>query len=234
MIAAPYTTSTIITNISFLILVWLMAHHALYSKKMGGRLRTSLTILTTLAGWFAAVYFIGRSGLFASNQLFAPNLLLAFLILFHFLRKAYHSKKVQDIADAIPQHWIIGIQTYRAVGIVFLAFYARGLLPATFAFPAGIGDLVIGMSAPTVALLYYLKKPYSKKLAIAWNILGIIDLVIAIGTGFLSFPRPIQFIPTNPSTEMLSLLPLAFVPLFMVPLAILLHMLSLRTLMRKP
>jgi hypothetical protein len=130
-------------------------------------------------------------------------------------------------------HWLIAIQTYRIVGVAFFFLWAQGVLPAAFAFPAGIGDILVGLSAPIVAYLYYRKKPYANKLAIWWNILGIVDLIIALGTGILGFPRPIQTLPVSPSTEAMSLYPLALVSLFAVPLALLLHALGIKVLSRK-
>ena len=189
-------------------------------------LMTALVLLI----WFSAVFLLGQIGFFAKNPLFAPNIIFSFLILFHFLRIAYHSKTVQTVTDAIPVPWIVGVQTYRIVGIGFIILYTRGLLPAEFAFSAGIGDILVGVTAPFVAILYYLKKSYSRKLAIAWNIIGIVDLVIALSVGILGFSRPVQFLHTSPSTEILSLFPLVLVPLFAVPLALFLHFSSLRFL----
>jgi hypothetical protein len=37
-------------------------------------------------------------------------------------------------------------------GLSILALWAEGLLPARFALPAGIGDVLIGLSAPLVAM----------------------------------------------------------------------------------
>ena len=134
------------------------------------------------------------------------------------------------MADSIPVHWIILSQTYRVVGVGFINLYNLGLLPALFAFSSGYGDIIVGATAPFVAYWYVKKKPYSRALAIAWNFIGIADLVMALSIGVLGFPRPIQALPLNPSTELLSSFPLVLITLFAVPLALLLHALSLRTL----
>ena len=152
------------------------------------------------------------------------------MFLFIVLKKVYSSKIVENIVDKIPIPFIVGIQTYRIVGYGFFILYGMGLLPAAFAFPAGIGDMIVGIAAPFVAAVYFFKKYYPKKLAIIWNILGIVDLIVAIGVGIFAYPRPIQVLPTEVSTELLSLYPLAIIPLFAVPLATLLHFLSIRSL----
>ena len=171
---------------------------------------------------------MGRAGFFAANPLFAPNIIFAFLILFGVLRKVLASRPVQNFIKKTSVPWLTVIQTYRVVGVSFFVLYNQGVLPAVFAFPSGLGDVFIGATAPIVALIYLLKKSYSKKLAIIWNIIGIADLVIAVSIGILAFPRPVQFLPTIISTEPLSLYPLVVIPLFAVPLAIVIHMISLK------
>ncbi|MBV8746777.1 MAG: hypothetical protein JO134_17200, partial [Xanthobacteraceae bacterium] len=69
--------------------------------------------------------------------------------------------------------------------------------------------------------------------AVAWNILGILDLVIAISIGFLTAPGPFQLIvPSTPNT-LLGTYPTVMTPAFMVPTSLMLHALSLRQLARR-
>lgn len=229
-ISNSLNSSVVISTTLFFVFVWIMAHKAIYSLKTLKKNKLSLIIAAALVGWFSIVFFLGKISFFAYNPLVASNILLSFIILFVILQKVYLSKTIKNIADRIPIHLLIGIQVYRVAGVGFLMLYSQNLLPAEFAFPAGIGDILVGMTAPIVALIYYLKKSYSQKLAMLWNTIGIADLVIALSIGIFGYPRPIQVLPTTPSTELLSLFPWVLVPLFAVPLALLLHFLLLRIL----
>lgn len=231
-IPALLTNSVVLSSFAFLVLVWLIFHRA--AKKLeNGRWKFSLFTAIVLVGWFSLVFVLGRMGVFALDHLVAPYIFIGFILLFGILQKVYISSRVRNVADAISVPWIIGIQTYRIVGVGFFILYARGFLPGVFAFPAGIGDILVGVTAPFVATFYYLKKSFSRRLAIIWNIIGIIDLVVAVGVGILGYPRPLQVLPLEPSTGQFSLFPLALISLFAVPLALLLHFLSLRVLLRK-
>ena len=230
-IPASLILSIVITILVFAASVWIITH--LTVRKLGKRLLFSMITVAALLGWFVLVAVLGKAQFFAANPFVAPHIIFAFLVLFILLRRAYFSPTIQAVADAMPVHWMIAIQTYRVVGVGFINLYTLGLLPAAFAFPAGYGDIFIGVTAPFVAYLYFKKKSYSRKLAVAWNIIGIADLVIAISVGILGYPRPLQMLPTNPSTELLSLFPLVLIPLFAVPLAFMLHLFSLRILMKK-
>ena len=64
-----------------------------------------------------------------------------------------------------------------------------------------------------------------------FNILGLVDLVVALGIGFAAAPAAVRLLLVSPSTEAISLLPLALIPATVVPLASALHLLSLRRLM---
>src|ERR1700742_4486048 len=73
------------------------------------------------------------------------------------------------------------IQSWRIAGDVFLVLYAYGILPGDFALPAGWGDVAIGLTAPLVAI--NLVGRSHRAAFIFWQILGMTDLVTAVGTG---------------------------------------------------
>jgi hypothetical protein len=120
--------------------------------------------------------------------------------------------------------------TVRLAGVTFVAAMALGDLPAVFALPAGLGDMAIGASAPFVARRLLRDRGGARAEAVRFNVLGIVDLVAALGIGFLSGLGPLQLLHVTPTPEALTLLPLALVPTVAVPLAIALHIVSLTRL----
>ena len=50
------------------------------------------------------------------------------------------------IIDVVPQPWIIAVQLFRALGVIFLILYANGQMPGLFAWPAGVGDVIVGLA----------------------------------------------------------------------------------------
>jgi hypothetical protein len=118
--------------------------------------------------------------------------------------------------------------TLRVIGGVFLIVLALGKLPAVFAIPAGLGDIAIGVAAPFVA--WRLSHGANRAGAVWFNVLGIVDLAIAVSIGFLAGLGPNQLLHVTPSTEAVALLPLALIPTTAVPLAVALHLVSLHRL----
>jgi hypothetical protein len=119
-------------------------------------------------------------------------------------------------------------QAPRVVGAVFLIVLALGDLPAVFAVPAGVGDIAVGLAAPFVARR--LTRPDGRTAGMWFNILGLLDLIVAVSLGFLAGLGPTRLISVTPSTAAIGLLPLVLIPTTAVALAAALHIVSLRRL----
>jgi hypothetical protein len=222
------TTATLIA-----IIYGLQRSFAETSWPVETRNRTFLTTLIVLGGWFflalalsAAGFYHVQSGEMPTIQfgLVPPILIGAWLI--------WRSETMARIIDAIPQPWLIGIQFYRALGVIFLILYAGDKLPGLFALPAGIGDMIVGLSAPLVALAYAKSPLNTAGLVRAWNVLGILDLTIAVSTGFITAPSRLFTVDFQPNSDLMTVLPLVLVPVYLVPLSIVLHIASLVKLHR--
>ena len=114
---------------------------------------------------------------------------------------------------------LVAIQTYRTLGIVFLWGMTQGLLDPAFAIPAGVGDILIGVTAIPFALFLWRAYSWSKYSVVVWSVLGIADLVNAVTLGVI----------TNPdfSTSTMATFPWILVPTVGVPLALALHGITL-------
>jgi len=139
---------------------------------------------------------------------------------------------LKRIIQLVPQEWMVGVQAYRALGLIFLLLYAGGYLPGAFALPAGIGDVLVGLFAPIVGTAYARGSRGSVAMLRAWNLFGLADLIVAVGTGFLTSPSRLQMLAFDQPNELISAFPLALIPVFLVPLSVLLHLASLAELRR--
>lgn len=135
------------------------------------------------------------------------------------------SRTVQAIAEAIPTQWLIGVQLWRTMGVLFLVLADMGLLPQRFANPSGYGDVLVGLAAPLVAYWYVQRRPFARELAIMWNVLGLLDFASAFFFGITTDPA----LYTSP----LVLARVQLIPLFPVALFTMLHLFTLRGLLVK-
>ena len=123
--------------------------------------------------------------------------------------------------------FLAAIQSWRGAGSGFLTLHANGVLPGLFAFPAGLGDMAIGFTAPWI-LLGLVRQPsfVTSRRFVIWNIMGILDLVVAVSMGAICsglFPGLTGDVTTSPMAQ----LPLVFIPAYLVPFFIMLHFTAL-------
>jgi len=169
------------------------------------------------AAWLIGVALMAAAGFFPSTRVpvaLATTLAVGYVVLL--------SPTFRAVIAGIPQHWLIGIQTFRILGGVFLIRYFNGELPALFAVPAGVGDILTGILAPLVAYWWFVGKPYARSAAIAWNVFGMTDLINAVAIGVLTGGGGGGIV-----------FPIVLIPIYAVPRAFLIHSYSLIGLLRK-
>jgi len=141
--------------------------------------------------------------------------------------------RMERIPHLHPQRrlrFATAIQAWRWGGLGFISLYANHVLPWLFAFPAGLGDMVVGVTAPWM-LLQLVRNPSfaaSRRYKL-WNISGLVDFAVAVTTATLCsglFPgitRVVGNITTSPMTH----LPLVLIPAYMVPFFSMVHFTAL-------
>src|SRR6266851_4248355 len=197
-----------------------------------GRVRTVtwLAIAVPLFAWHLAVWQFARSGGFESRwslagAMVAPIPFAISVPLLIWIPALLRSKRIAAVLDAVSPAWLVGFQIYRLRGGVFLTRWVAGELPGVFALPAGVGDVLVGVLAVPVALLLQSGARSGRAAARAWNVLGIVDLLVAIAIGALTTSGRLAVATPNTATRSY---PLVMIPAFAVPLSLILHALSLR------
>jgi hypothetical protein len=75
---------------------------------------------------------------------------------------------------------LVRIHIFRFVGVFFIIGWYYGILPKSFAFIGGIGDIFVAVTAIFVAILIDKKAKNFKKITLIWNIIGFWDIVSVI------------------------------------------------------
>jgi len=184
-----------------------------------------------LIGWFAVAAVMSIAGVYQRPVAGIPSVPIGLLTpIVLGLALFLSSPLLRRVLAIIPNSWLVGVQFYRALGVIFLILYAGGHLPGLFALPAGIGDVLVGILAPFAAAAYARSPQSAVSRVRLWNLLGLSDLTIAVTTGFLTSPSPFQVAAFDRPSTLIGVFPLVLIPVFAVPLSILLHFASLRKL----
>jgi hypothetical protein len=238
-IPASITAIILITNISIAVGVWRLLASA--ANRIGlapaTRRRLGAGSAVFLGGWLLAALLLAPApeSLRGRDPFYLTPLIPLFALVPALAAGVglALSPALRQVAGNLSIPATIGLQLYRVVGAVFLVLLAQDRLPAHFALPAGWGDVAIGLAAPLVAFGVARGMRGARGTAIGWNALGLLDLVVAVGmgTGYLA-PVLVPGIGTVPPTPAMGVFPLILVPLFAVPVSVLLHLLALSELLR--
>jgi hypothetical protein len=185
-------------------------------------------LLIVLFSWFAFIYIWSRFGILSNFELFplnaAPVILIPLITILFFS----FSKSVKEILPHIPQENIIKLQVFRFyVEVLLWALFASALLPIQMTFEGHNFDVITGVSAMGVAWLIT-KNKFPRIAIILWNIMGLGLLVNIVIIALLSMPTPFRYFMNEPANTIVTEFPISFLPAFLVPLAYMLHILSLR------
>jgi hypothetical protein len=207
-----------------------MSHAAmLLGDQPASRAGASVIISALLVVWLSLISWFGATEAFVAPGGAPPLRLLAVVLgpVIVFLIAYRVSAAVREFVLMADLRFITATQAWRFGGFAFLALYTYGVLPGYFAWPAGLGDMAIGAAAPWM-LVGLAREPgfAASRKFVSWNVLGILDLIVAVTVGAvvpLLFPNVISSIPTGAMTR----LPLVLIPGFFVPGYIILHVIAL-------
>ena len=203
-----------------------------------GRRKVRVAVGLFLAAWLGAAFLLAPAPASIPGRdpfritllvpLFAAVSFAGVFLAFRF------SRSFRRVLEAASLPALNGVQLYRILGVAFVILLAQGQLPAHFAVPAGWGDIAIGLTAPLVALALARGLPGAGALAVSWNVLGLLDLVVATGmaTGLLAPLLAPELGTRVPAAAAMGVFPMVLVPLFGVPVAVLLHVVALWRLLR--
>jgi hypothetical protein len=198
-------------------------------------LDVTLGVGALLAAWLAAAVATGGADVFLGR---ADDALPAIAGgVFIPIAAGVLLTRIPAVRDALAAPRVLALLTlvniWRIAGIMFITLYLHNLLPAHFALPAGIGDVIIGLAAPFVAYALW-KRPTRRRPAIIFHALGLLDLAMAVTLGVTSAPGALQVFTAGPNTLPMTVLPEVLVPTFLLPLGVIIHITALRILAGQP
>jgi len=193
--------------------------------------RTAFRVLAGLSAWFIYAGLMGYFGVLKNTAMRPPG--TAFLLvpvlffLFLFIVRFFANAR---IILAFPLWIILGAQCFRVGVELFLRqLWIGGLVPKMLTFEGANVDIYIGASAPVIAWLST-RGRLGLKLALAWNVLGLLALTNVVTRAVLTSPGPFNVIHAEVPNRMFGTFPFMFIPGFFVPLAVTLHVLAIRAI----
>lgn len=218
IMSAHFLTIVIVTSAMLVTPMYIVCtyHYSGASTRKGVLLGCTVLILGALMSAVTITQVPDRLG--AAGALIIPLSWLAPSLFLWIYRDWF-------LSEPLSQHWLVGLQIWRVIGGVFLIEMSRSNVPAIFAYPAGIGDLMTGVTALLVLIFYGKHKQLPVAAIYLVLVIGVVDFISAFFFGYFSTEGPAQLFFPEVKNDTL-LYPTGLIPLFLVPYAIFFHTLS--------
>jgi hypothetical protein len=229
---APVAVSLLFVAIVVGMLVLVLWGAARAAWRVGpGAVRGVRVAGMALVGWLALTGMLAERGFFDDFQSIPPRLVLALGPPLLTLLAVTFSRRIAPLLAALPPAWPVAAQTFRIpVEIVLWRLAVAGVIPELLSFTGRNVDILVGLTAPVVAYACFVRRAWPARVAVWWNWAGIVILLNVVVHAQLSAPTPWRLFETDPPTTFIADWPYIWLPDFLVPLAWLLHAVSLRQL----
>src|SRR6267154_2028459 len=134
-------------------------------------------------------------------------------------------------AAYLPRRTTMAIVAGLAIWLVYVGLFSSlGYLRDPSLRPPGIVWVVgpvVGLSAPIIAWIAT-RGRFGLRLAMGWNVLGLLSLANVAASSVLT--GPLKLISTEVPNVAMGIFPYTFIPGFLAPLAVTLHVLAIRAI----
>jgi len=203
-----------------------------WKKNMQNKIFFGITFILMI--WIGLLTVLSINGFFTDFNKLPPRPALAILIPLPIIFLIAFSKAGTQLLQTVPSHWLVFMQSFRIIVELLLLFaFMAGKLPVQMTFEGRNFDVLTGVLALPVGYILARKKTHAPKLAIAFNIVGIILLLNILVIAVLSMPTSIRYFMNEPSNTLVGQFPFILLPGVLVPIAYTMHIFSLRQLLAK-
>lgn len=185
---------------------------------MGFVLWLLLTAVLSIGGYYSNFrYLPPRIFLFG----LLPPLIITLVLCF--------SKSFLNILQRIPPHWLIKVQAFRIIMelMLWLAFLGD-VFPFQMTFLGFNMDIIAGITAVFAGRIFFRKGRFLKPETVIWNVFGMLLLVNIVFVTVVSTPATFRIFMNEPSSAMIAAFPFIWIPTFIVPYALAMHIFSIR------
>jgi hypothetical protein len=179
---------------------------------------------------FAVAYVVGTEHLLTNDQasLLLPIGTTVFMPVALFLAAYALSARFRNFVLAQNLRTLTMMQHWRVMGFTSLLLYSFNVLPGLFAWPAGVGDVAVGLLAVVVVARMDRDPEFVLSPGfLRFHFLGLFDFVGAILTSGLASGAFPGLIANGITSAPMDVWPLNLFPSFFVPAFIILHLITL-------
>lgn len=197
--------------------------------------RIKLQFLLLVGSWIVGISMLAQAGFFADFSQFPPRMMLALVLpMVTMIGLTLFSKNLAVLLRHVPPAHLLYIQSFRVgVEILIWLLFIQDLLPIQMTFEGYNFDVLSGLTAPLFAYYCFTQRKWSKRIAILWNLGGLVLLFTIVTIALLSFPTPMRYFMNEPANTIVTQFPFVWLPAVLVTIAYSMHFLSLKQLLMR-
>ncbi len=200
---------------------YMLARATHWNKKVIG-----LSIL-----WLSIQGYLGYSGFYLDTVSLPPHFLVLFPPVFILMIIVFNSKKGKQFIDSLDLKTLTLLHIVRIpVEFCLLWLFMAEAIPQLMTFEGRNFDIIAGITAPIVFILYFIRNKISKNIMLGWNVLMLLFLINIIINALLSAPLPFQQFAFDQPNMGIFYFPYVWLPSFILPSVFFSHLVAIRRL----
>ena len=190
---------------------------------------------TSILLWLTILSVLSFSGFFQNFESLPPGIFIAISLPLLLIFVLLFSKSFGLILKVIPESWLIYIQAFRIIMELLLWLgYNGGFVPPQMTLVWLNHDIIVGITALMAGYVFFGQGRYRRSEAIIWNVFGMSLLFNILIISILSAPFPFRVFFNEPANTFVANFPFIWIPGFIVPFALAMHLFSLKQLILFP
>jgi hypothetical protein len=182
---------------------------------------TKLTFFILI--WSLVHSILAYTRFYEKTDLIPPRFLLILIPVLLFIIFGLTKKRLNWITQKRRTDLSTFLHTIRVpVEIILFYLFMDKMLPELMTFEGRNFDILAGISAPLIGILW-LKKIINRNTLIIWNVFGLFLILFVFINGILSSELPIQIFGFEQPTKAINYFPFVLLPATIVPIVIYTH-----------
>lgn len=194
---------------------------------------TLLVSALLLVTWLIFTTMISLEGMLQNFSTTPPRVIIILIPAVLGIIYISSSSRVNAYLSVIPSSWLLYIQSFRILMEVLLwLMILNNLIPVQMSFEGLNYDILAGLSAPIIGYYALAVQKWPRISALLWNFAGFLLVTNITLISILSTPVPFRQFMNEPANTIVSFFPFVWIPAFIVPFAFLMHVLSIKQIIR--
>ncbi|MEO9511434.1 MAG: hypothetical protein ABJN84_07065 [Flavobacteriaceae bacterium] len=174
--------------------------------------------------WSILQSILAFSGFYQETEKIPPPFALVLLLTTLFIILGLTPKALNWMVTNRDTRISTFLHTIRVpVEIVLLYLFIHKMIPELMTFEGRNFDILAGLTAPIVGILYF-KNKISKKVLMLWNVIGLVLVSFILINGILSAELPFQQFGFEQPNRGINYFPFVLLPATIVPIVIYTHL----------